>query len=164
MTPDATELRVVGEIEELVRLTELTDVQFVRVSGERRETRDEQFADHHPEIRVFHRANPAGLEVRCVVVVDTEEGRLLSDVAVQFTHGEPLEVDDSVLEEFTQRVGVMAAYPYLRECIHLTAARLRIAPPILRLLKAEEAQLEIDEHGPATPGGIPTSGRPTQDA
>jgi hypothetical protein len=42
-----------------------------------------------------------------------------------------------VLEEFVDRVGVMALYPFVRESIFSTATRLRVKAPVLGLLLAD---------------------------
>jgi len=85
----------------------------------------------------------------------TDEGRFMADVASRYDYTEPLSVRDSVLEEFTARVGVMAVYPFVRESIHQTAARLRLPAPLLGLLRHDQVELTPQE-GQADPRSIST--------
>lgn len=60
-------------------------------------------------------------------------------VAVQTVYSLPEacpQVGDDVLNEFTERVAVMAAYPFLRQGIATLAATLEMPVPILGLLRA----------------------------
>ena len=148
-----SEVRRIDDVVELVDLADLVDVSLLRVSGERHE------GDEDPEpgqsMHILQHADEAHIEVRCVMEVVTAEGRFIADVASRYDYLEPLAVDDAVIEEFTARVGVMATYPFVREAIHQTAARLRLPAPLLGLLRP--GQVELTPHdGPVDPRSIPT--------
>lgn len=126
---------------------------LLRVSGERHQ--GEATPEPSQSLQILQHAEHEHVEVRCVMEVVTEEGRFVADVASRYDYSEPLQVEDAALEEFTARVGVMAAYPFLREAIHQTASRVRLPAPLLGLLR--HGQVELTQHdGPADPRSIPT--------
>lgn len=135
--------RHVDDVVEFVELADLVDVSILRISGERREGEDDSRS--RQSMRVLQRADEAHVEVRCVMEVVTPEGRFVADVATRYDYVEPLVVEESVLEEFTARVGVMAAYPFVREAIHQTATRMRLPAPLLGLLRPGQIELTPDE-------------------
>lgn len=145
--------RPVSDVVELVGLADLVDVSILRVAGERHEGSDEP--DTGESMQVLQHADAVHIEVRCVMEVVTHEGRFMVDVASSYDFREPLEVELPVLEDFTARVAVMAAYPFVREAIHQTAARLRLPAPLLGLLRQGQVELSREE-GPADPRGVPT--------
>ncbi|MGN6128739.1 MAG: hypothetical protein ACTHOK_00185 [Nocardioidaceae bacterium] len=142
--------RSIATLEEFVQLTELRNIMTLRVSGERkrRDVKGGQSAEQ--EMKVFRRESAETIEVRCVMEVLTSKARLLADIAAIFRSSEPLAVDPGVLDDFTQNVAVMALFPYLRESVQNSAARLGVPPPVLGLLRrgAFDMAKELDGSGP----------------
>lgn len=145
--------RRVDDVVELVDLADLVDVAVLRVSGERHEGEDQP--EPGQTMQILQHGDVDHIEVRCVMEVVTDEGRFMADVASRYDYIEPLGVEGDVLTEFVARVGVMAAYPFVREAIHQTAARLRLPAPVLGLLRPGQVEL-TPQDGPADPRSIPT--------
>jgi hypothetical protein len=152
----SAEPRIIDDIVDLVRLSDLVDVTLLRVAGERHEGSD--VPEPSESMQVLQHADQEHIEVRCQMEVVTAEGRYVADVGSTYDFSEPLQVDRAVLEEFTGRVAVMAVYPFVREAIHQTAARLRLPAPLLGLLRQGQVEL-TREDGPADPRRLPTLSR-----
>ena len=145
--------RPVDDVGELVDLADLVDVAVLRVAGERHEGDD--LPDPCQTMQIMQHADAEHLEVRCVMEVITDEGKFVADVASRYDYSEALEVEESVVEDFVAKVAVMAIYPFVRETIHQTAARLRLPAPLLGLLRQGQIELTPQE-GEADPR-IPTT-------
>lgn len=151
----AIELERVHELHRLLDVIELVDVSLQRVSGEVHE--DEQpAAEPDVTFQVFKREEDAHLVIRCVIEVTTHEARFVADVSCRYAYQSRVAVDPPVLDEFMSDVGVLTAFPFVREAVHQTAARMRVAAPVLGLLKAGQIDLVSDDHL-ADPRAIPTS-------
>jgi hypothetical protein len=136
----------VESIDDLLILVELTDVVFFEVSAKRAPVNDPGDSDPdgsegHTSIDVAVRLRELGIDVRCISRVLGSGGEYVSDAAAMFTLAKPATIPDEVLAKFVQRVGVMAVYPYLRESITASASKLRLDPPILKLLRSDDIHI-----------------------
>ncbi len=86
-----------------------------------------------PEVRA--RASAESIEARLRVTARSETAELVADVAAQFSLRVPAEVSSTGLREFIEAVGVMTLYPYIRESLFSSAARLGEPAPVLELLR-----------------------------
>jgi hypothetical protein len=134
--------RVVSSAVELLPLIELTAITTYEVRGAR-VTREEQGVSGADDLQVLVRGGDDSLETRVRMQVLTEEAELLADVGATYSFSEPLELPQEVVAEFVERVGVMAAFPYLREAIHTTATRLGVNVPVLGLLRSGSFSLNL---------------------
>jgi hypothetical protein len=117
---------------ELLRYTELSEVRTYELRG-RRVTAGTA-SEPTPDIAV--KVSETSLETRMRLEVTTESAVLFSDMAVVYSLSEPLELAQDVVREFVERVGIMAVFPFVRESVFATAARLTVTPPVLGLLRA----------------------------
>lgn len=117
---------------ELLRYTELTEVRTYELRGRR--VAAGEVSESTPDIAV--KVGETTLETRMRLEVTTESAVLFSDMAVVYSFSEPLELAKEVVREFVERVGIMAVYPFVREAVFATAARLAVTPPVLGLLHA----------------------------
>lgn len=130
----------VDTAERLVNVTELRDVIYHHVSAERQganESADKK-ADHRVEVMARHGQNQQGkneIGVRCRAQVAAAGGRYTAEAEAIFDLSEDVEIADEAMQEFVSRVGVMVVYPYLRAAISDGAARLRLSPPVLQVIK-----------------------------
>lgn len=158
MTPgDEVDARYIDQIADLVDVTELVDVHPERMSAERlsHAGKDDDAPDASPTLAVFQRLTQDELEVRPVLTVQTPQARFLIDLALTYKHSEPVEIAEDVVGEFLHRVAMMNAWPYLREAVQASAARLHVTPPVLGLLRA--GQFHVDSAGgQGQPWDIPT--------
>jgi len=83
------------------------------------------------------------LGVRCEIVANNDHGTFAVDGEVIFSMSEPIDdLDPALMREFTERIGVMALYPYLRSASAACAAQLALPAPCIPLLRAGDLQLE----------------------
>lgn len=71
------------------------------------------------------------------------------DLAARYALTQPLQLKDEVISEFVERVGIMAAYPYLREHLFNLASRLGEPMPVLGILRQGDFRLQSEESEPA---------------
>jgi hypothetical protein len=126
-------------LEELISDAELLAISFLEVSGRRKEARDGDLSDTAGEgsgskLRVWRRADGGQIEVRCRIEVGSTEASFVADAVAVFGVEALGELDAATEQEFTERVGIMVIYPYLREAVHQSAQRLAVDTPLLSLI------------------------------
>lgn len=138
------EIRVVGSARDLLDVTTLADINYYQLVGER-------FSDDAPEstetdgpapIQVLARSDDEHVEVRLRVEVRSADARFMADVGAAFELRERVEIPADVMQDFVERVGIMAAYPFVREAVHSLASRMRVEAPLLQLLQGNALKLE----------------------
>lgn len=97
--------------------------------------------DAEQSIQVQIGQNPGLIEVRVRLELKTTAARYQVDAASQFRFSEEHEVSEEIAREFAEGVGVMAVYPYLREFVQSSSARLSLPPITLPLLRQGEVNL-----------------------
>ena len=130
---------VITEAKDLFALTELDGIRFYEVSGVRRD----DARDPGVEIEVRLRRDEREIEIRCAAHVTAEDADYRSDASAVFTLNGPVEISDAALSEFVERVGVMTVYPYLRESIDQSAAKLGAARPTMKLLRPGDITVSV---------------------
>lgn len=66
----------------------------------------------------------------------------VADIASVYLMSEPIALNRSVLIEFAERVGIMSVFPYLRESISTSAARMGLTAPLVGLLRPGDFRIE----------------------
>ncbi|MFE5293010.1 hypothetical protein ACFQ8T_12585 [Isoptericola sp. NPDC056618] len=139
------QLRQVRTAADLLPFAELTSTTTYEVHGRRLpsdEARPEE--DCASNFNVLVRKELGELETRARVQVLTTEADLLADIGATYSFSEPLHLEEDVVQEFVERAGVMAVFPYLREAIQTTATRLGVDAPVLGLLRAGSFRLSLN--------------------
>ena len=142
MAPESPPQQV-GDVAELASLVELRDIVYFKVHADRIEEGeaglegDPDTGARRPQvaISVHERHDETRMQVRCVLEAETADGRYVVDAAARYETESAVTFDEDVAREFVARVGVMAVYPYIREALHSAAAKLRLEPPVLGLLR-----------------------------
>lgn len=76
----------------------------------------------------------------------TEPGVVYSaDIAGIYQMSEPIALAQEVQNEFAERVGIMAVFPFLRESVSTSAARMGLAVPLLGLMRPGDFRIEPPE-------------------
>lgn len=122
-------------IEDLVPLVDLVGVRWYEVSGERTNGDESQPAEADMTLEVREQHDPGQLEARFRAVVTSSDGRFLADVGMLYRMEEPLDPSPLAVKHFLEAVGIMAAWPFLREAVATTAARMELEVPVLPLMK-----------------------------
>ncbi|AXQ63903.1 hypothetical protein SEA_HORUS_51 [Gordonia phage Horus] len=135
------------DVHTLLLSSELTDVIFHEVAASR--TTEEPSS--HYTLQVLTRVDGTQFEVRCKTTVVGGGAKYLGDAGAIFTLAEERKIPDEVAQEFAEKVGVMAVYPYLRAAITQLGAQLAVERPVLPLLRSGDVQLTADEPWNATP-------------
>jgi len=144
-----TQLRRVDDVGELLTLAHLADIVFYEVAGRRLDEGEEsdvvESTTEDAPLQVLLRHDETRLQVRVRCEARSSEAEFTVDVAAQFELSEPVELAETVQREFVERVGIMAAYPFVREGLHSTASKMRVPPPLLQLLRANQMSLTRNE-------------------
>lgn len=132
-------LRTVTDARELLELAELTDIVFYETSARRNPDVEETALS----IEIALRKEEEVLEVRCRAIAAGGGGEYVADASAVFALQEPVDVPDAVMTEFVERVGVMSVYPYLRESITQSGAKLGLDRPVLKLLRPGDVHVTL---------------------
>lgn len=125
---------------DLLPYVDLTDIRTYEIRGSRV---GERLSDPDGQaLGVQVRVEETSIEVRVRLEVQAVDADLLADVAAVFTFAQPLNIVAPAQTEFAELVGVMAVFPFIREAIHGTAARLGTSRPVLGLLHAGGFRLQ----------------------
>ncbi|TRW47536.1 hypothetical protein [Georgenia yuyongxinii] len=134
------EPRLVETLEELVQLTELVGITVYEQSAKRVENQVDEDEESAPRIEVLVRALEDGIEPRFKLVFEGPGFVLTTDLALHYQDREQITIDERVVPEFLNDVAFMSAYPFLREGIMTSAARLGVQPPLLGLVRRGEIE------------------------
>ncbi|MFZ2177457.1 MAG: hypothetical protein WAW17_26205 [Rhodococcus sp. (in: high G+C Gram-positive bacteria)] len=138
---DNSSPRTVADARELLELTELTDIVFFETGARRNPDVEETPLS----MQIALRREELLLEVRCRATVSGSGGEYVADASAVFKLHEPIEAADDVITEFVERVGVMSVYPYLRESITQSGAKLGLDRPVLKLLRPGDIHVTVDD-------------------
>ncbi len=133
MTSDLERLRP------LLEEAEIESITTVGFSADRR-TEDEPVPDGFEEgmstnlINLMASTTPGRLGYRFEATSETHEALARAEVAIWYRTGRDTEEPEDVVLDFANHIAFFAVYPYLREILHSSTARLGqpIVLPILR--------------------------------
>ncbi len=170
MSTEPTDLRpprVVETVEELVGLIELTGVRCFEIAGRRTEdepsaspetadddgeqgpTSADALADGESSLQVRETHGPDNIAVRFRLTVEAGDADYVADFGLGYSFAEPLELRPEAIQGLLERVSVMSAWPFLREAIATTAARMELTVPVLGMVRQGQFRLQRLEE-PAT--------------
>ncbi len=79
--------------------------------------------------------------MRFRVLVEHTQASYAIEVGTRYTTEEPVDLEPSVLRDFIEKVAIMAAFPFIREGVATTAAKLEVEVPIMGILRQGEFSL-----------------------
>lgn len=127
---------VVTDARDLLGLTELSDISYTRLSAEISDADEEPFA-----VQVLARQGDNSIEILCKATLSGKGATYAVDVIGQFIVTQPCEVPEDVVQEFVEKAGILAIYPYLRNGMVDLAARLALPRPVIPLLRPEGTKI-----------------------
>lgn len=129
--------RAIETVEELVAHIDLVGVRTYEVSGKRAEPVevDARPTEANMSIQVLENHGPEQIETRFRATVEGRDGDFAVDLGVLYRFDEPLELSRDAIEGLLERVAIMAAWPFIREAVATTAARMELEVPLLGLMK-----------------------------
>lgn len=140
----------VSDAIELLQHVELDGIEFYELRGQSMRREVEEFEDEWG-IRAAVRLDEGTLHSRFSLTFSASTAEYFVDLAVRYTFAADIEVPEEVAREFVEKVGIMAAFPYLRENVHGIASRMSHPAPVLGLIKQGQFTLTPDEAAPTRP-------------
>lgn len=129
---------------DLLAHSELTEIRVYEIGGRRVDGTGSESAE---DFQVRATGNTHHFETRARLTLVTAEAELLADLSAVHAFDEELNISKEVAAEFTQRVGIMAVYPFVREQIFTSASRLGVTAPVLGMLRAGQFNIEMTDDG-----------------
>jgi hypothetical protein len=140
----ASEPMVLDQIQKFVDLVELKDVQVMGLSGTLVTEPDEE-AETGFELSFAPAFNSAGLRTRFKIEFNNGKAIFMADMAAHWEFPHEVRFQAATVIEFAERIAFMTVYPYLRESIATTAARMNQPIPTLGLVKQNHFSLDADK-------------------
>ena len=139
---------------QLVAAVELREIITYKVSAERVVNEVERIEDSTQSLLGMCRADPSLVETRFQMTLDAPGITYFVDLGAVFRFERPNErpLTNDVVNEFMSQVGVMAAFPYLREAVGGLAARMGGEIPVLGLMRRGEVQFQLGAGDESQPG------------
>ncbi len=136
----------VEDAKQLLQYVELDGIETYEVRSRlvSREASEEEFEEGY-QIKAGIRFEPDLVRTRFTLTFDATTAEFVVDMAVRYRLETNVTVPQAVAVEFAERVGVMAAWPFLREHIFALATRLGVPVPVLGLLRQGDFSLTPDE-------------------
>lgn len=141
---------------ELLDYVELVDFTTYKISGQ---VNNLDASDPDAEPRLMIRATSNTLEIRMQLELQGQHVAYAADISSVYQLLRPVNLWSSVVEEFVERVALMALYPVVREAVFATAARMRRATPVLGLIRAGKVSVNLDGSTPFKPSQHPATPR-----
>jgi hypothetical protein len=143
--------KVIGTVEALIEYIELTGLRAFEISGKRSDKtpddgpQDAPGSDTEPSgnisMQIMESHGPDFIETRFRVNVEGSGGDYIADFGLHYSFSEPLQLEQAAIEGLLSRVAVMSAWPFIREAVATTAARMELEVPVLGLVK--QGQFEV---------------------
>lgn len=138
----------VSDAKHLLEHAELDGIETYEVSA-RLVERGEGFEEGYL-IKAGIVFDPSALRTRFTLTFSAAAADFTVDLAVKYRLDEAVIVGQEVAVEFAEKVGVMAAWPFLREHVFGLASRIGQPVPVLGLLRQGEFTLTPDDPAPDT--------------
>lgn len=138
------------DIHDLVKGIELVGIKYRGIGGDIR-VPDTALTETEVQIDVQEQHDEEHLEVRFLAKIETQEAEYRCQVSTHYVGLDFTVYSQAVITDFIERVAVMAAFPYIREAVASTAARLELDVPMLGILRLGEfhvAQASEPAHTP----------------
>ena len=145
MTAEQPSSRVIESAQDLLAVVELDGIEVYEVSGRGIDRGSVDDYEETYDIKVAVNVSPEYLKTRFTMTFNAAVGEYRVDLAVRYRIEEQgLQIPPAATVDFAERVGVMAAFPFLRENIYNIASRLGDPIPVLGLVRQGQFKLEMD--------------------
>lgn len=144
MTTEASPRPPIETAQDLLAVVELDGIEVYELSGRGIDRGSEDYEENY-DIKVAVNLTPEFLKTRFNMTFHAVVGEYRVDLAVRYRiEEEGLEIPRPATVDFAERVGVMAAFPFLRENIYNIASRLGDPIPVLGLVRQGQFKLEMN--------------------
>ena len=149
MTSDAPTQHTIESAQDLLAVVELDGIEVYEVSGRGVDRGAVDDYEENYDIKVAVNVTPEFLKTRFNMTFNAAVGEYRVDLAVRYRIEEKgLTIPPAATVDFAERVGVMAAFPFLRENIYNIASRLGDPIPVLGLVRQGQFKLEMEQPNP----------------
>ncbi len=142
---EAKAIRHVSDISDLMEIVALSEIRPFELSARVSGPPSEEQNDPKLEMEYSEHVTEEEIHTRFRFVVTTDDANYQADIASIFNLATPCTIDRLVLNDFAERVGFMAAFPYLRESLTASAARLGRKAPLIGLMRPGDLKIEMPE-------------------
>lgn len=142
---------LIESVEDLVPLLTLSALRQYEVSGKRTEaapmeksesTEVKVLTEPQMDVQIMENHNDQHIETRFRATVDNGVGVFLIDIGLLYNFSEPIDLGQTAINSFIERIAIMAAWPFIREGVATTAARMELPVPVLGLMKQGQASMQ----------------------
>ena len=133
----------VADVRALLDLVELEGIDVYEVRA-RTVNRPEGF-DEGYTIKAGIDVTTGQMRTRFSMTFNASEAEYFVDLGAVYSLASPVEVPQPLAIEFAERVGIMSAYPFLREQVFGLATRLGQPVPVLGLLRQGMFTLSVEK-------------------
>lgn len=136
----------VESLPDLVAAVELVGVTFIELRAERVAPREVD--PDSMQIAIAQEVSSEVITLSFQGIIKMETADLVAAVQTRFAFTNPTDassIPEPVLEEFIEKLGIMTAYPYIRQGIHTLSTMLGIAPVTVGLLRAGTFELNAND-------------------
>lgn len=136
--------RDIESIEELVALVHLVEVRPYEISARAVAPPSDEPGeiDINVEYSEFH--TDRNLIDRFKFTARTEDAEYVTDLAAVYESEVPVRVPTPIRLDFAERIGFMSAFPFIRESLSTSAARLLRRAPLLDLMRPGDLKIDGD--------------------
>jgi hypothetical protein len=138
---------------EMLAHLQLTEIRTYAISGRRDDAPSTE--DISPDLGI--RLSPDEIETRMRIAFNTGQARLEAEMAVVYKLLTPMNLWSNVMTEFIERAAALAVYPFVREAVFATAARMGIDAPVLGLIRQGEFGVGEMDGVEFAPSRVPAS-------
>jgi len=138
---------IVG-VRELIENSQLTAIECYEVSARRHDnarTGDAEEEAGQFSVEVQQRSSPEGFGIRLIGRVTMPSGEASASVAGEYALLNDCQPSQRTRQLFTNEVGVMTVFPYLREAIATTTSRVFGEPLLLPTVQRGEIAVDVDD-------------------
>lgn len=137
--------REIVEILDLMEVVALEEIRHFELHGTVTGPPSEEDSDPTISMEYSEFVDESSIHCRFRFTVETADARYVTDLASIFALEEPVAINRAVLKDFAERVGFMAAFPYIRESLTTTASRMGRRSPMIGLMRPGDLQIELAE-------------------
>lgn len=149
--------RRIETVEELIAYIELTGLRAFEISGKRADPapgaseesdsggEESDASEGAVSMEILESHDDGFIQTRFRATVQHADGDYVADFGLNYSFSEPLDLSEEAISGLLSRVAVMSVWPFIREAVATTAARMELKVPVLGLVKQGQFQFARTE-------------------
>lgn len=147
--PDEQIPHQIESIEELVGLVHLVEIRPYEISARAIAPASEDAGEIDINVEYSELHTDRTLIDRFKFVARTSDAEYVTDIAAVYEAEMAVEIPNPIRLDFAERIGFMSAFPFVREALSTSAARLMRRAPLLDLMRPGDLRINADSGVPA---------------